>query len=267
EVDRTQAALRDFDYRNHRVEGTSAYAPIFVTGMPRPGTTLVEQSIASHSLVGGAGELGKATTLAANLLFPKSGGRNLADVPAAEIAALGHEYESYLRGRIPDHERITDKSIPTYMHIGLLKLAMPNARFVVVRRDPRDNLFSIYKNKFPDGTHPYAYDLRDLALYYKTFVDMVDFWRERVPEAIYEVQYEDLVGNPEEETRKLIAACGLTWEDACLSFHENTRKVQTLSVFQVRQPISQGWVKSWQRYKKELGPMTSVLKEHGLVAD
>src|SRR5690606_30079428 len=134
EVDRTQAALRDFDYRNHRVEGTSAYAPIFVTGMPRSGTTLVEQIIASHSLVGGAGELGKATTLAANLLFVQAGGWVGADLPAAAIAALGHEYGSFLRGRIADHERITDKALPTYMHIGLLKLAVPNARCVVVRR-------------------------------------------------------------------------------------------------------------------------------------
>ena len=96
---------------------------------------------------------------------------------------------------------------------------------------------------------------------------MVDFWRERVPDWFYEVQYEDLVANPGEESRKLIAACGLDWEDACLNFHENKRKVETLSVFQVRQPISGGSVKGWKRHEKELAPMLSRLKELGLVTD
>jgi hypothetical protein len=153
------------------------------------------------------------------------------------------------------------------MFIGLLKLAMPNARFVIVQRDPRDNLLSIYKNKFPDDTHLYAYDQRDLAITYATFVEMVDFWRERVPDWFYEVQYEELVANPEAETRKLIAACGLPWEDACLKPQDNERKVETLSVFQARQPISKASVKAWQRYEKELAPMLDELRKRGLVAD
>ncbi len=152
------------------------------------------------------------------------------------------------------------------MYLGLVKLAMPNARFVIVRRDPRDNLLSIYKNKFPDDTHLYAYDQRDLAKFYGTFVDMIEFWRERVPDWFYEVQYEALVANPEEETRKLIAACGLEWEDACLSFHENKRKVETLSVYQVRQPITKASVELWQRYERDLKPMLDQLREDGHVA-
>ena len=144
---------------------------------------------------------------------------------------------------------------------------MPNARFIVVRRDPRDNLLSIYKNKFPDDTHLYAYNQRDLAHYYKTFVDMIEFWRERVPGWLYEVDYDALVSDPEPETRKLIAACGLGWEDACLRPQDNDRKVETLSVFQARQPITRASVKGWKRYENDIAPMLDELRKLGLVSD
>ena len=109
--------------------------------------------------------------------------------------------------------------------------------------------------------------MEDLARYYTTFVEMIDFWRERVPDWFYEIQYEDLVANPEEESRKLIAACGLEWEDACLNFHQNKNKVQTLSLYQVRQPISKASVKGWKRFEKELEPMLKILREDGHVTD
>ncbi len=267
EVESTKAAFADFDWHAARVEGTTSFAPIFVSGMPRSGTTLIEQIISSHSAVTGAGELGEGARAAHQLVLNGNSHMPVAKIPQAAIAAMGLEYEAYVRARFADVDRITDKSIQSYMFLGLLKLAMPNAKFIIVRRDPRDTLLSIYKNKFPDDTHNYAYDQRDLALYYKTFLDMVDFWRERVPDWIYEVEYEALVANPEVESRKLIAACGLEWEDACLNFHENTRKVETLSLFQVRQPISGGSVKGWKRYEKQLQPMLTALKEQGLVTD
>lgn len=267
EVEQTLSAFEGFDWHNAKIPGTTEFAPIFVTGMPRSGTTLIEQIIASHSQVMGAGEVGEASRAAQLLLMPDKTYVTMEAVSADAIAALGHDYEAYIRARFPDVPYITDKSIQTYMYIGLMKLAMPNARFIVVRRDPRDTLLSIYKNKFPDDTHAYAYDQRDLALYYKTFVEMIDFWRSRVPDWFYEVEYEAVVANPEEESRKLIAACGLEWEDACLNFHQNTRKVETLSLFQVRQPISGGSVKGWKRHEKDLQPMLETLRELGLVTD
>ncbi|MDW4549352.1 sulfotransferase [Defluviimonas sp. D31] len=266
-VDMTKNAYADFDWHGASIEGATDYAPIFVTGMPRSGTTLVEQIIASHSTVSGAGEVGEAAQSAHRFLADGKNARAVGDIPAEEIADLGREMERILRARRPEAERVTDKSIQSYMHLGLIRLAMPNARFVVVRRDPRDNLLSIYKNKFPEDTHQYAYDQRELVRYYGTFVEMIDFWRELVPDWFYEVQYEELVANPEEETRKLIAACGLDWEDACLSFHETKRKIETLSVYQVRQPITKSSVKGWQRYEKELKPMLDALREGGYVAD
>lgn len=267
DVENTKAACAEFDWHGTMIEGTTDFAPIFVTGMPRSGTTLIEQIISSHSKVTGAGELGTITRSAQLLLQLDQNRQLVKDLQHDAIAALGRDYEASVRERFAETPHITDKSIQTYMYMGLIKLALPNARFIVVRRDPRDTLLSMYKNKFPDDTHHYAYSQRDLAVFYQTFVEMVDFWRERVADWFYEVQYEALVANPEEESRKLIAACGLEWEDACLNFHENTRKVQTLSVFQVRQPISGGSVKGWKRHEKDLQPMLAALREQGLVTD
>ena len=268
EIAMMQKAMAGFDWQGAHIPGTTDYAPIFVTGMPRSGTTLVEQIIASHSDVTGAGEVGEGTRLGQNLLLnPQARGFHaITELPAAAIAAMGHEYQALMRARCPDTPRVTDKSIQTYLVIGLMKLALPNARFIVVRRDPRDNLLSMYKNKFPDGTHLYAYDQRELATYYTTFVSMIDFWRREVPEWFYEVQYEDLVADPEVQTRRLIAACGLEWQDSCLNFHQNNRKVDTLSLYQVRQPMSSGSVKSWQRYEADLAPMLQKLAEDGHIS-
>ena len=267
QVIKTKEIFADFDWLAAKVSGTTDFAPIFITGMPRSGTTLIEQIIASHSSVTGAGEVGECARAAQNLLAEGKSPRHIATLGNDEIAGLGTGFEAYIRDRFPGSDRITDKSIQTYMYLGLIKLALPKSRFIIVRRDPRDNLLSMYKNKFPDDTHLYAYDQKDLATFYGTFLEMMDFWRERVPDWFYEVQYEELVANPETETRKLIAACGLEWEDACLNFHENKRKVETLSVFQVRQPISGGSVKGWKRYEKELAPMLTALRESGHVAD
>lgn len=268
EIAMVQAAMAGFDWQAAQVPGTSDYAPIFVTGMPRSGTTLVEQIIASHSQVEGAGEVGDGTRIAQRLMFEAPDGPcSMASLSAGQIAGLGRDYEALLRSRFPDAPHVTDKSILTYLFIGLMKLALPRAKIIVVRRDPRDTLLSIYKNKFPEGTHLYGSDLTDLAHYYTSFVQMIEFWRARVPDWFYEVEYEALVADPEAQSRKLIAACGLDWQDACLDFHQNTRKVETLSVYQVRQPISGGSVKSWQHYEAEIAPLLAALKEDGHVLD
>jgi len=267
EVAACMRAFLGYPWQVPPIEGTTEFAPIFVTGMPRSGTTLVEQIISSHSAVTGAGELGEGAREASRLLLASEYGGSMNNIPPTVIAALGHDYEATVRQRLADVDRITDKSIQTYMYIGLMKRAIPNARFIVVRRDPRDTLLSIYKNKFPDDTHHYAYDQRDLARYYKTFVDMISFWRELIPDWFYEVEYEALVANPEPETRKLIEACGLPWEDACLSPQKNDRKVETLSVFQARQPITKSSVAGWKRFEKDLEPMLDELRKRGLVTD
>ena len=161
--------------------------------------------------------------------------------------------------------RLTDKSIFTFQHIGPLARALPNARFIVVRRDPRDTLLSIYKNKFAEGTHGYGNDMETLARFYDEFDRTITFWRERVPNWFTEVSYEALVSDPEVEAKKLIAAAGLEWEDACLNFHKSKSKVQTLSVYQVRQPINTNSVSGWRRFEEDLKPMLDQLRKDGHV--
>ncbi|WP_212522995.1 tetratricopeptide repeat-containing sulfotransferase family protein [Actibacterium sp. MT2.3-13A] len=257
----TRAAFAGTDFAARRIEGATDYAPIFVTGMPRSGTTLVEQILASHSQVTGLGEVGFAVPLISRAMLTPDGKDYLPfDALGDEvIRGFGEEIAAHLRARAPDTPRATDKSIQTYMLMGAIRLAMPRARFVLVRRDPRDLLFSIYKNYFREGTHTYAYDLATLGRYYRLFEEMVDFWREKLPGGFHEIQYEDLVANPEEETRKLLAACALDWEDQCLSFHENRRQVSTLSVHQVRQPLYASSMAAWKRYEKELAPLIEAL--------
>jgi len=241
-----------------------AVAPIFVTGMPRSGTTLVEQIIAAHSKISSGGELGYASVFARSLLssMPDSDGEL-----AEKIAKIGIDYTEAMQARFPGKPKITDKSIYTFQHIGPLKRALPNAKFIVVRRDPRDNLLSMYKNKFNEGVHGYANDLESLAEFYDEFDKTIAFWRERVSDWFYEVSYDALVSDPEVESRKLIEAAGLEWEDDCLNFHSARSNVKTLSVYQVRQPINKGSVKGWKRFEKDLEPMLARLRRDGHITE
>lgn len=259
-VDRLIASCRTVDWAQAEPASANGFAPIFVTGMPRSGTTLVEQIIASHSRVTGAGEVSVAPGKALALMGREGGVyRDAASFTSGMYQSLGDDFESYMRGLHPGIDRVTDKSIQTFAYIGLLKMAMPEARFVVVRRDPRDNLLSIYKNVFPDGTHLYAYDVNDLAEYYRQFLRLVDFWRDVRPDWFYEVHYEDLVANPAQEAPRLIEACGLDWEDACLEFHKTERRVKTLSVYQVRQPMYKSSTRAWERYGEDIRPLLDAL--------
>lgn len=248
------------DWANPEAVEENTYSPIFVTGMPRSGTTLVEQIISSHSTVEGGGETGIINRHCLRALMNEDGGQiPVEGLTRERIKHIGSEYERMMGALLPGANRVTDKSIQTYSHIGLVKRAVPNARFVIVRRDPRDNLLSMYKNIFPDGTHQYAYNLTDLAREYHHFVAAVDYWRSVRPDWLYEIQYEELVSNPEEEARKLIDACGLEWEDACLNFHQSERRVKTLSLYQVRQPMYKTSTKAWERYGNELDELMEAL--------
>ncbi len=249
------------DLPNRKIAGATDYAPIFVTGLPRSGTTLVEQIIVSHSQVAGAGEIATGDRLLLSMI--RQGDRMVQSLDDAAFAQFGQAYRDKLSRRFPDVAHVTDKTISTYMFLGFFKAALPNAGFIVVSRNPRDNLLSLYKNLFPENGHLYSYDFADLVKQYTSFVEIIDFWRALWPGSFYEVSYDDLVSDPEPQTRKLIEACGLPWEDACLSHHLSERKIQTLSVFQVRQPISKASLSGWKRYEKRLKPMLDLLKDAG----
>jgi len=259
-VDGVRAAWAGTDLATRRIADAPDTGPIFVTGIPRSGTTLVEQIIASHSRVSGGGELDYARQEVMNVCRAPDGRMIPAqDIPDTDLAAAGHAAMGRLRAKFPDADIVTDKGVQSYTLIGPLRLALPHARIVVVRRDPRDNLLSIYRNMFAEGMHLYSYALKDLAAYYRLFEEVVAFWRDTAPGTFHEIRYEDLIADPEGQARALIDACGLEWEDGCLRFHENRRRVDTLSVHQVRQPIYKSSVKAWDRYRDELGELFDAL--------
>ncbi len=255
-----KAASAGVDFAGRTVKGTSDYAPIFVTGLPRSGTTLVEQILASHSTVTGGGELGIAHIRWHEGPCPQTGKpRMLKDLGDTKIAAIGREIEREMRAIDPDATHITDKSVLSYEDIGPIRLCLPNAKIVVVRRDPTG--LPAFDVQEPVRLRaPYLHlQPRDLAHYHRIYEKIIDYWRATAPDAFYEIQYEDLIANPEAETRKLLDACGLDWEDQCLSFHENSRRVTSLSVGQVRQPMYASSVQAWRRHEADLHELFEAL--------
>ncbi|MEC3859911.1 sulfotransferase [Mesobacterium sp. TK19101] len=244
---------------DRQIEARGTPTPIFVTGMPRSGTTLVERIIASHSLVEAGGETGHAMKLAYQNFGVGEKIRQLRDIPDDALARYAAQYRRSLRGVThKDALYVTDKSIRSEYVFGFVHAALPDARVIVVHRDPRDIALSIYKNYFKDGTHRYANDLRDIAETIHAFHQSVALWKDRLPGMIHEVQYEDLVTDPEPQARALIAAAGLDWEDACLEFHKVKGTVKTLSFQQVRQPIHKGRAEAWRKCETELKPFTDA---------
>jgi len=177
---------------------------------------------------------------------------------------VADHYLGVLRNRGGDASLVTDKMPGNFKHIGLIRLILPNARIVHCRRSPMDTCLSIYKNLFAADSHYYAYDLEELGGYYRLYEGLMDPWRAVLPaDAIHEVRYEDMVADQESETRKLLAFCGLEWDDACLAFHEQKRAVNTASATQVRKPVYRDSVELWRRYETQLEPMLEILHKHG----
>jgi tetratricopeptide (TPR) repeat protein len=261
ENDETIKYFKDFKLDNYIGMGYNDAHPIFICGMPRSGTTLVEQIISSHSSVTGAGEIGYTNIAIARTIGTKEKKlMSLSKVQPKHLEKIGSDIWTYLTHHYPGTSHITDKSIMTYKRMGLLKAAMPNCKFIIVRRDPRDNLLSIYRNRFVDNTHLYAYNLENLGTYYKQFLRIMDFWRNKMPEGFMEINYEDLINDPETHAQKLINYCNLDWENKCLEFYKSDRQVKTLSILQVRQPIYKSSVKAWQRYEQDLQPLFKAIE-------
>ena len=243
--------------------GAPSRAPIFIVGMPRSGTTLVEQILASHPAVFGAGEIEAfRRTLAAltdpdgaPLVFPE-----LIDVITSEqVRALGTTYLSHLEALAPGASRVTDKLPLNFSCAGLIHLALPGARIIHVRRNPIDTCLSCFSLEFA-GHQPFTYELGELARYYRAYEAVMAHWRAVLPDGVMlEVRYEDVVDDLEREARRLIAHCGLDWDPACLEFHRIERPVRTASVDQVRRPIYRTSVARWRPYAHLLTPLFDAL--------
>lgn len=267
EVDGLISIFRDADLSTPALDADPSLAPIFVTGLARSGTTLVEQILASHSRITGAGEVGLLSGALRKLVWPKASGqpRAFAEIARGEFERVRGFYRDLLRRQFSFDTHITDKTITSYLYIGLIKHILPNARIILVQRDPRDTALSSYKNLFREGEHRYAYDFESLAHHAASYRKIIDFWREKTPEAFTEVHYEDLIADPEGQSRRLIADVGLDWEEGVLNFHANTRSVNTLAAHQVRQPIYSRSVNAWKKYATELQPLIGAMERRGVV--
>ena len=246
-----------------RGAGDPSALPVFVLGMPRSGTTLTEQIIASHPDVHGAGELHDLLRIAERNIagmttaipFPD----NLRALDRQTLAAWGAEYAAGLKQRAPEAERITDKMPANYFAVGLIHLMLPNAKIIHVNRNPVDTCLSCYTRLF-NRKQEHTYDLAELGRYYVQYARLMQHWRNVLPAgAFLDVKYEDIVADQEAQARKLIAYCGLEWNEACLDFHNTKRSIRTASVTQVRQPIYTSSVERWRHYEEFLGPLLDAL--------
>ena len=247
----------------HAQSGASDPAPIFIVGLPRSGSTLIEQILASHSQVDGTHELPELPRLVASISRQRLGGKNyplgLPDMLPEQYLELGQRYlEASLRYR-GDRPFFTDKMPNNFASVGLIQLILPNAKIINARRHPLDSCMGTLKQLFYKG-QSFSYDLLELGEYYLQYDRLMKYWHELLPGKVLDVQYENMVAFQEEETRRLISHCELDWEDACLAFYKTDRAVNTASSEQVRQPIYSKSVNSWRRFEKELQPLIEILE-------
>lgn len=260
DLDSARALVQGFASLAGRVpDATSSdEAPIFVSGLPRSGTTLVETVLSAHSRVTAGGEM---PFLVRALNLPIEQAAQTDRPPMDAFATAGHRYLAAARRRSGAADLFTDKAISTFSRVGQAALALPNARFLMLKRDPRDVGLSIYRNMFPPGRQLYATDLADIGRYIRLYDAMQAAWAEALPDRVHVVEYEALTADPEPQIRALVAAAGLDWQDACLSPHKARRSVATLSFAQVRQPIYRASVAGWKRYETELEPLLEALEQ------
>lgn len=238
--------------------------PVFVTGMPRSGTTLVEQILDSHPAGHGAGELVDVTRAADTLPGQLGSSRPfpewIADLTPDAADRVADAYLSRLRSARREAKRVVNKSLDSLVQLGLIAQLWPAARVVLCRRDPRDTCLSCYMNPILTDRHAYIGDLRSLGLVCRENARLAAHWKDALPLPVTEVIYEEMIGDQERVTRGLIDFAGLEWDDACLSFHESERTVMTLSYDQVTRPIYRDSVARWKRYEKHLGPLLEALE-------
>jgi len=244
-----------------RGKGCNSASPIFVLGMPRSGTTLTEQIIASHPDVHGAGELSDLLQLADHVNKHNTTGYpgSLTGLSQDDFNMLGEQYVKGLQERAPHAKHITDKMPANFICIGLIHLMLPNAKIIHVKRNPVDTCLSGFTRLFSKGQF-HSYDLTEMGHFYRDYHDLMAHWKDVLPEgSFYEVQYEDLVADTENQAKALIDYCGLEWNPACLDFHKTKRNIRTASITQVRQPIYKTSVERWRSYEEHLKPLFDAL--------
>ncbi|SDL67054.1 Tetratricopeptide repeat-containing protein [Maricaulis salignorans] len=237
----------------------NAQSPVFVLGLPRSGTTLVDRILSAHPLIESLGELNDWPLALTGLT---RGSRDKSDMVsrsgALDMRKLAADYLLRVSERRADLPFFIDKAPANFLYIGLIAAALPNARIIHLNRDPMDNALGMYKALFRMG-YPFSYDFSDLAQYMRAKDRLMDHWRRVLPGRILDVNYEDIITDQEGETRRLLDHVGVDWDPACLDFHKNASPTATASAAQVRQPLYGSAVGRWRRYERELAPLAEML--------
>jgi thioredoxin-like negative regulator of GroEL len=260
--------MRTFDVRwaRHSTPGYEPARPIFVVGMPRSGTTLVERILGRHSEVASVGETNDLALAVMRAAGPSPDKLQLVERSAtADAAALGGSYWNAIRGYGHAEAVIIDKTPLNFLYLGLIRRALSQARIIHVRRHPMASGYAMYRTLFRMG-YPFSYDLTDLARYIVAYQRLMNHWQEAFPGQFLDIDYEALVDDQEGITRRLLAFCGLPWEEACLSFHEETRPTATASAAQVRQPMYRHARDQWRHYERQLQPLAQLFEQAGIAS-
>ncbi len=254
------------DMFDGHIEGHINAEPIFVIGMPRTGTTLVERILGSHSVVRSAGELQTFSLELVKHCRLVSGEKagNPADLVSTsrsiDFMALGEDYIAGTRLDTGTTAYFVDKLPLNFLYAGLIHLALPKAKIILLDRDPMDTCYAVYKNLF-EGIYPFSYDLEELANYFVAYRKLIDHWQSVMPGVMHVVKYEELVTTPKPIIENLLSACGLSWEDACMKFYESAHAATTASAVQVRSNIFQSSIGKWRNYEQQLKPVSDILGE------
>ena len=242
-------------FEKYNRSGYSSTSPIFIVGMPRSGTTMIEQILSSHPKVFGADEIDFIPDL-----IKKNFGKNdlrsffedEIDFKEDSLRKIGKNYVHKIEKISNKSERTTDKLPVNFFSIGLIKLILPNSKIIHCYRNPKDNCFSIFKTHFTSGRIKYAYDLKEIVEYYKLYNDLMKYWNNVLPNFVYNIKYENLILDTESEIKNLVHFCNLKWTEVCLNFHNNNRPIRTASDTQARSKIYNTSIDSWKHYKKYL---------------
>jgi tetratricopeptide (TPR) repeat protein len=242
--------------------GCSDPDPIFIVGLPRSGSTLLEQILASHSQVDGTSELHDISLIAQGISRSREGSvfpQSVATMSGGELEALGQAYISQTRQYRGAAPFFTDKMPNNFAYVGFIKAILPNAKIIDARRDPMDSCFGCFKQHFAKG-QTFTYDLFELGEFYLEYETLMHHWNEVLPGQVLRVQYETVVSDLDNQVKRILDFCGLPFEEACLNFHETKRAVRTASSEQVRQPIYSSSVGTWQRFQPHLEGLKEILQ-------
>lgn len=257
-------AAMDKGFLKDSPEPTSDAGPVFILGMPRSGTTLVDRIISSHSDVESLGEINDFA-MAMMKHAPKATNKLdlISKTTEIDFKKLAGTYLKITAEKNTSTAYLIDKTPANFLYIGLIAKSLPNAKIIHLRRNPMDSCYAIYKTLFKMG-YPFSYDLDDLGKYYVAYHNLMTHWQEALPGRILHMDYENLVSDQEAQSRRLITHLGLEWQDACLEFHKNKAASSTASAAQVRKPLYSSSVGKWKNYETELAPLKATFEQAGI---